>query len=92
MYCIGCIQVLVINVMAETGMVDIQSMPYSSVLKMLSQKKFPDNVTVPRMLADDVLHLAFGNNNLREVLDDLSNKAKIAYVGIDSDKTYKQVQ
>ena len=62
------------NVMAKTGMVDIHSMRFGSVLKMLSQKKLPENVRVPRMLADEVLHVALGNNNLGEVLDDLSNK------------------
>ena len=57
---------------------------------MLSQKKFLENVRVPRMLADEVL--ALGNNNLGEVLNDLSNKGKNVHVGIDCDKTYKQVQ
>ena len=47
------------KLMAETGMVDIQSLPFSSVLKMLSQKEFPENIRLPRMLADEVLHLAF---------------------------------
>ena len=53
---------------------------------MLGQKEFPENVRLPRMLADEVLHPAFGNNKLGEVLVDVSNK------GRTYDKTYRQVQ
>ena len=82
---IGCIG----NLMAETGMEDILSVPFGGVLKMLSGKKFPENVRALRMLVEELLRPVFSNHSLesmdalRDVLNDIRQKSRTACLWID---------
>ncbi|KAG1656584.1 hypothetical protein GQR58_023837 [Nymphon striatum] len=70
-YC-GCIGTL----MADTGIVDVLSAAFGGVLKMLTGKKYPQNVRALRMLVEELLRPIFDNNELetmsglQQVLDD----------------------
>ncbi len=83
-YC-GCNGTL----MADIGILEILSIPFGSVMTMLSGKKFPQNVRALRMLVDKLLQTLFGKHNfqrmadLQHELDDLSSKSKTAKLWID---------
>ena len=56
--------------MADTGIVEILSVAFGGVLKMLSGKKFPQNVRALRMLVEELLPPLFGKNSFHS-MDDL---------------------
>ena len=64
-YC-GCIGTLV----ADTGIVEILSVAFGGVLKMLSGKKFPKHVRALRVLVEELLRPLFGKNSFHN-MDDL---------------------
>ena len=64
-YC-GCIGTR----MADTGIVEILSVAFGGVLKMLSGKKFPQNVRALRMLLEELWRPIFGKNSFHN-MDDL---------------------
>ena len=56
--------------MADTGIVEILSVAFGGVLKMLSGKKFPQNVRALRMLVEELVWPLFGKNSFHN-MDDL---------------------
>ena len=84
-YC-GCIDAI----MADTGIVEILSVPFDGVLKMPSGKKFPQNVRALRMLVEELLRPLFGKNSfhnmddLLQELDAISVKSKTSQPWVDS--------
>ena len=58
------------TLMADTGIVEILSVAFGGVLKMLSGKKFPQNVRALRMLVEELLRPLFGKNSFHN-MDDL---------------------
>ena len=64
-YC-GCICTL----MADTGIVEILSVAFGGVQKMLSDKKFPPYIRALMMLVDELLRPLLGNNSFHN-MDDL---------------------
>lgn len=82
---VGCIGTL----MAESGIVDILSVPFGGVLKMLTGKKYPQNVRALRMLVEELLRPLFGKHelermaDLQNALDDVSLNSKTAKLWVD---------
>ncbi|KAG1664960.1 Dual specificity protein phosphatase 16 [Nymphon striatum] len=78
-YC-GCIGTL----MADTGIVDVLSAAFGGVLKMLTGKKYPQNVRALGMLVEELLRPIFDNNELetmsglQQVLDDVASHRDIS--------------
>ena len=64
-YC-GCIGTL----MANTGIIEILSVAFGGVLKMLSGKKLPQNERALRMLVEELLRPLFRKNSFHN-MDDL---------------------
>ena len=71
MSCIGSIETL----MADTGLSDIMSSVFGGVPKMLTGKKFPQNVRAIRMVAEEPLREIVQNKPL-QCSDDLMQKRK----------------
>ena len=73
-YC-GCI----VTLMAETGIVELLSVAFGGVLKMLSGKKNPQNVRAFRMLVKEQLRPVFAKHHLEcmsgllQALDDTAS-------------------
>ena len=65
-YC-GCIGTL----MADIGIVETLSVAFGGVLKMLSGKKFPQNVRALRMLVKELLRPPLFGKNIFHNMDDL---------------------
>ena len=59
--------------MADIGIVEILSAAFGGVLKMLSGKKFPQNVRALRMLVEELLRPLFGKNSFHN-MDDMLNE------------------
>ena len=84
-YC-GCIGTL----MADIGIVETLSVAFGGVLKMLSGKKFPQNVRALRMLVKELLRPLFGKNifhNMDDLLqewDAISVESKTSQRWVDS--------
>ena len=84
-YC-GCTGTL----MADTGIVEILSVAFGGVLKMLSGKKFPQNVRALRMLVEELLRPLFGKNSfhnmddLPQEVDAISVENKTSQLWVDS--------
>ena len=55
------------TLMADTGIVEILSVAFGGVLKMLSGKKFPQNVRALRMLVEELLRPLFGKNSFHNM-------------------------
>lgn len=76
-YC-GCVGTL----MADTGIVEILSVTFGGALKMLSGKKYPQNVRALRMLVEELLVSVFEKHHLesmldlQKTLDEISSKSK----------------
>ena len=70
-YC-GCIGTL----MADTGIEEILSASFGGVLRMLSGKKFPQNVRALRLLVEELLRPLFRNHDFRQ-MDDLLQQLEI---------------
>ena len=84
-YC-GCIGTL----MADIGIVEILSVAFGGVLKMLSGKQFPQNVRALRMLVEDLLRPLCGKNSfhntddLLQEVDAISVESKTSQVWVGS--------
>ena len=84
-YC-GCIGTL----MADIGIVEILSVAFGGVLKMLSGKKFPQNERGLRMLVDELLRPLFGKNSFHNMddmlqeVDTISVESKTSQRWVDS--------
>ena len=85
-YC-GCIDAL----MADIGIVEILSVAFGGVLKMLSGKKFPRNVRALRMLVEELLRPLFGKNSFHNMddmqlqeVDAISVESKTSQRWVDS--------
>ena len=84
-YC-GCIGTL----MADTDIVEILSVAFGGVLKMLSGKKFPQTVRALRMLVEELLRPLFGKNSfhnmddLLQEVDAISVESKTLQLWVDS--------
>ena len=61
----GCVGTL----MADTGIVEILGVAFGGVLKMLTGKKFPQNVRALRMLVEELLGPVLEKNHLESMLD-----------------------
>jgi hypothetical protein len=55
--------------MAESGIVDILSVTFGSVLNMLIVKKYPQNVQALTMLVEELLWPLFVKNDLESIAD-----------------------
>ena len=84
-YC-GCIGTL----MADIGIAEILSVAFGGVLKMLSGKKFPQNVRALRMLVEELLRPLFGKNSFHNMddmlqeVDAISVESKTSQRWVDS--------
>ena len=76
-YC-GCIGTL----MADTGILEILSVAFRGVLKMLSGNRLPQNVRALRMLVEELLRHLFGKNSFHD-MDDLL-RSKTSQLWVDS--------
>ena len=82
---VGCVGTL----MENTGLTEVLSGPFGGVQKMLSGKKFPENVRALRMLVEELLRPVFTAQNIQttqefwNVLDDLSSRSRTAHLWID---------
>ena len=76
--------------MADTGIVEILKDAFGGVLKMLSGKKFPQNVRSLRMLVEELLRPLFGKNSfhnmddLLQEVDAISVENKTSQLWVDS--------
>ena len=67
------------TLMAESGLSDVLSSVFAGVTKMLSGNKFPQNVRVLRMIAEEALRQIFECNDLAnaaDLMDELERRAK----------------
>ena len=80
----GCVGTL----MADTGIVEILGVAFGGVLKMLTGKKFPQNVRALRMLVEE-LRPVFEKNHLermldlKKTLDEISSESRTAKLWVD---------
>ncbi len=83
-YC-GCVGTL----MADTGLVEILSEPFGGVLKMLTGKKYPQNVRALRLLVEELLRPLFDKfefecqADLLKALDEVSSRSRTARLWVD---------
>ena len=63
------------TLMKESGLEDILFQVFGGVPKMLTGKKFPQNVRALRILAEETLRVPFENHDFESV-DDLTNALK----------------
>ena len=84
-YC-GCIGTL----MADIGIVEILCVAFGGVLKILSGKKFPQNVRAVRMLVEELCRCLFGKNSFHNMddmlqeVDAISVESKTSQRWVDS--------
>jgi hypothetical protein len=77
------------TLMADTGIVEILSPVFGGVLKMLSGKKFPQNVRALRMLVEELLRSIFTNHQLEcmadltDILDDLASQSRTTKLWVE---------
>ena len=77
------------TLMADTGIVDILSVPFGGVLKMMTGKKYPQNVRAFRMLVEELLRTIFKNHDidskddLNRALNEISSKSKTSKLWVD---------
>ena len=82
---IGCIGTL----MENSGVEEVLSEVFGGVSKMLTGKKFPQNIRALRMLAEEVLRGVFDSNtieskgDLMEVLEDIAKRSRTAKLWVD---------
>ena len=78
------------TLMADTGIVEILSVAFGGVFKMLSGKTFPQNVRALRMLVEELLRPLFGKkifhnmDDLLQELDAISVKSKTSQLWVES--------
>lgn len=79
MNCVGCIGTLMDN----SGLLELLTGPFGGVKKMLTGKKFPDNVRALRILTEELLRSVFASyqietmDGLIAVLEELSKKKEL---------------
>jgi len=78
---VGCIG----SLMAESGIVQVLESTFAGVLKMLSGKKYPDNVRALRLLTEELLQPVFTTHSsltsmdgLMKILGDISKESRTA--------------
>ena len=77
------------SLMADTGIVELLNASFGGVLKMLSGKKFPENVRALRILTEEVLrpildkHTIGTMNDFQQLLDELSMGSQTAQLWIN---------
>ncbi|MCP3888518.1 MAG: hypothetical protein GY702_06550, partial [Desulfobulbaceae bacterium] len=77
------------TLMENTGMSELQSGPFGGVNKMLTGKKFPENVCALRLLTEELLQPVLSSdtictfNDLLNVLSDLASNSRTAHLWID---------
>ena len=82
---IGCIG----SLMENSGLEEILSHVFGGVSKMLTGKKYPQNVRALRMLAEEILrgiptnHTLESKADVMQVLEDIANRSKTAKLWID---------
>jgi len=82
---IGCVGTL----MVESGIADTLSAVFGGVLKMLSSKKYPQNVRALRMLVEELLRPVFAKYNLenmanlQQTLDHIASESRTAKLWVD---------
>ncbi len=82
---VGCIGTL----MADSGIVEVLSVAFGGVLKMLSGKKYPDNVRALRMLVEEILrpviakHQITSMTELQHILHDVSLQSRTAKLWVE---------
>ncbi|KAG1662134.1 hypothetical protein GQR58_021089 [Nymphon striatum] len=75
--------------MADTGIVDVLSAAFGGVLKMLTGKKYPQNVRALRMLVEELLRPIFDNNGLetmsglQQILNDVASHSRTGRLWVD---------
>ena len=81
----GCVGTL----MADTGIVQILGVAFGGVLKMVTGKKFPQNVRALRILVEELLGPVFEKNHLesmldlKKTLDEISSESRTAKLWVD---------
>ena len=82
---IGCVGTL----MADSGIVEILSAAFGGVLKMLTGKKYPQNVRALRMLVEELLQTLFQSHpvqcmaDLQDALDGIAAQSKTSKLWVD---------
>lgn len=82
---VGCIG----SLMAGSGVVEVLSEAFGGVLKMLSGKKYPDNVRALRMLVEELIRPFFQTQNmlcmddLQQVLNDAASHSRTAKLWVN---------
>ena len=77
------------TLMAETGLTDVMEAAFAGTGKMLTGKKFPQNVRALRMVVEELLRRTIEGNNFQSMhdlmsfLEDISSRSKTAKLWID---------
>ncbi len=77
------------SLMAESGLAEILSVAFSGVRKMLTGRKYPQNVRALRLLVEKILRSVFDENDMESmeyihrVLEAISEKSRTAKLWID---------
>lgn len=77
------------TLMAETGLVELMTPVFGGVFKMLSGKKFPQNVRALRLVTEEILrdivavHDFKSTEELVQVLDEIAKQSKTAKLWVD---------
>ena len=77
------------SLMAGSGMTEILSEAFAGVLKMLTGKKYPDNVRALRMLVEEIIRPLFQTQNLGcmadllQALDDAASQSRTAKLWVN---------
>ena len=82
---VGCVG----SLMSDSGIEDILSSTFGAVSKMLSGKKYPQNVRALRLLTEELLRPVFLENNLtsmedlQQILEDIALHSRTSKMWID---------
>ena len=77
------------SLIAETGLAEIINEAFSGVAKMLSGKKFPQNVRALRIVAEELLRRIVQDNDMASLdelilfLDDVATRSRTAKLWVD---------
>ena len=82
---VGCIS----SLMAGSGIVEVLSEAFGGVLKMLTGKKYPDNVRALRMLVEELIRPFFQTQNMlcmddpQHALNDTASHSRTAKLWVN---------
>ena len=82
---VGCIS----SLMAGSGIVEVLSEAFGGVLKMLTGKKYPDNVRALRMLVEELIRTFFQTQNMlcmddpQHALNDTASHSRTAKLWVN---------